>query len=66
MKEEYIFPENKWYLKIDDDNRDLVNNWRINIIKYSNTTCNYPYILWNGSGCAYGPPNWVFNNYRAI
>lgn len=48
MKEEYIFPENNWYLKIDDDNRDLVNNWRINIIKYSNTTCNYPYILWHG------------------
>ena len=30
MKEEYVFPHNNWYLKIDDDNRELVNNWRIN------------------------------------
>lgn len=44
------FPHNKWYLKIDDENREEVNNWRINIIKYSITPCTYPYINWNGAG----------------
>ena len=44
------FPKDNWYLKIDDENRELVNNWRINIIKYSTVPCAYPYIDWMGSG----------------
>lgn len=43
---EYVFPTDNWYLKIDDENRDLVNNWRINIIKCSTEPCQYTYINW--------------------
>jgi hypothetical protein len=50
MNKEYVFPENNWYLKIDDENRDLVNNWRINIIKCSTKPCQYTYINWRGEG----------------
>ena len=45
---EYVFPTDNWYLKIDDENRDLVNNWRINIIKCSTEPCQYTYINWSG------------------
>lgn len=48
------FPENNWYLEIDDENRELVNNWRINIIKYSNKPCYYNYINWDGGGLVWG------------
>lgn len=44
------FPYNNWYLKIDDENKEIVNNWRINIIKYSSEPCNYFYINWEGMG----------------
>jgi len=53
MKEE--FPIGTWYLKIDDENRDIVNNWRINIIKYSERPCKYKYISENGIGDDIGP-----------
>ena len=43
------FPE-KWYFKIDDENRDLVNDWRINIIKFADNICSYPYIVESGAG----------------
>lgn len=26
--EEYKFPENNWYIEIDDDNIKIVNNWK--------------------------------------
>ena len=42
---DYTFPENNWYLKIDDENKDIVNNWRINVIKRYNIDCNYYYIM---------------------
>ena len=45
---EYVFPTDNWYLKINDENRDLVNNWRINIIKCSTKPCQYTYINWRG------------------
>lgn len=41
----------KWHLQITDEHEDIINNWRINIIKYSRQTIgNYIYITNNGSG----------------
>lgn len=50
MKEEYIFPHNNWYLKFEECDRELVDNWRINIIKYSDKPCPSNYINYAGSG----------------
>ena len=47
---EYVFPTDNWYLKIDDENREIVNNWRINIIKYSTEPCQHSYINYQGRG----------------
>ena len=52
MKEEYVFPHNNWYLKFEECDRELVDNWRINIIKYSNKPCPSNYINYAGSGGA--------------
>lgn len=27
--EEYKFPENNWYIEITDDNKELLNSWKI-------------------------------------
>lgn len=29
MSDNYIFPENNWYIEITDDNRKVVNDWKI-------------------------------------
>lgn len=50
MKEEYVFPHNNWYLKFEECDRELVDNWRINIIKYSDKPCPSNYINYAGSG----------------
>lgn len=50
MKEEYVFPHNNWYLKFEECDRELVDNWRINIIKYSDKPCPSNYINYIGSG----------------
>lgn len=50
MKEEYVFPHNNWYLKFEECDRELVDNWRINIIKYSNKPCPSNYINCIGDG----------------
>lgn len=44
MKEEYVFPHNNWYLKFEECDRELIDNWRINIVKYSNKPCPSNYI----------------------
>lgn len=50
MKEkDFILPE-YWYLEITDDNRNIINHWRKNIIKYSDTDCQYKYINNFGRG----------------
>lgn len=49
MKEEYVFPHNNWYLKFEECDRELVDNWRINIIKYSNKPCPSNYINYVGA-----------------
>ena len=48
MKEEYVFPHNNWYLKFEECDRELVDNWRINIIKYSDKPCPGNYINYLG------------------
>lgn len=52
MKEEYVFPHNNWYLKFEECDRELVDNWRINIIKYSDKPCPSNYINCIGLGVA--------------
>lgn len=54
MKEEYVFPHNNWYLKFEECDRELVDNWRINIIKYSDKPCPSNYINYAGSGVSRG------------
>lgn len=54
MKEEYVFPHNNWYLKFEECDRELVDNWRINIIKYSDKPCPSNYINYAGSGAPGG------------
>ncbi len=49
MKEEYVFPHNNWYLKFTEEERPIVDNWRINIIKYSNKPCPGNFINYLGS-----------------
>jgi hypothetical protein len=49
------FPKS-WRLKLDDKNRDLVNDWRINV-KNKKGNCEYPYISPDGSGD-------IFDNFR--
>jgi hypothetical protein len=39
-----------WYCELTDESRDTLNNWRKNIIKYSDTNCPYKWITENGSG----------------
>ena len=39
MKEEYVFPHNNWYLEFTEEERPIVDNWKINIVKYSNNPC---------------------------
>lgn len=48
MKEEYVFPHNDWYLKFEECDRELIDNWRINIIKYSDKPCPGNYINYLG------------------
>ena len=51
MKEEYVFPENNWYIEITDQNIELINNWKIqqkwNKDIYKN---NYKYVYYDGVG----------------
>lgn len=56
MKKEYVFPYNNWYLKFDECDRELVDNWRINIVKYSNNPCPSNYINYKGHA---GPAGWL-------
>jgi len=59
MKEEYVFPTNDWYLNFEKCDRELVDNWRINIIKYSDKPCPGNYINYLGVGWL-APPGGVW------
>lgn len=48
MKEESTFPYNNWYLEFTEEQRPIVDNWRINIIKFSNNPCPSNIINWSG------------------
>jgi hypothetical protein len=48
MDKEYVFPKDNWYLKFEECDRELVDDWRINIIKYSDKPCPSNYINWGG------------------
>jgi hypothetical protein len=38
---EYVFPENNWYIEITDENREVLNNWKIKQ-NYSDSLYNNP------------------------
>lgn len=59
MKKEYVFPHNNWYLKFTEEERPIVDNWRINIIKYSNEPCPSNYINARAAGSAGGLVNLI-------
>lgn len=48
MKKEYVFPENNWYLEFTEEQRPIVDNWRINIIKFSSGPCSTQFINYQG------------------
>lgn len=49
LEEEFVLPE-KWCIEVTDENRDILNNYRINIKKYSITPITYKYMYNDGSG----------------
>ena len=49
LEEEFVLPE-KWCIEVTDENRDILNNYRINIKKYSITPITYKYMYKDGSG----------------
>jgi len=50
MDKEYVFPKDNWYLKFTEEERPIVDNWRINIIKFSHKPCLGNYINYRGMG----------------
>lgn len=55
------FPHENWYIEITDDNRKIVNDWKIKQ-KYSNNlfdNLHYKYVNWNGGPSA-GDWSWGF------
>jgi hypothetical protein len=62
MSEIYELPE-FWCLKVDEENRSLINNWRINIIKFEDFDIpeQFEYVEQNGGGNYH-----IDNNYIEI
>lgn len=50
MNTDFILP-NKWYIKITDDNREIVNNWKINQEYPSSLFNHLDYIVVSSDGC---------------
>jgi hypothetical protein len=52
--EEYVFPENNWYIKITDENKEVLNAWKIKQINYNTPIDSYKpsikYINYLGMG----------------
>jgi hypothetical protein len=44
------FPHNNWYLNFTEEERPIVDNWRINIIKFSKIPCSGNFINYRGAG----------------
>ena len=51
MKDEYIIPK-EWYLKVDDSNINIINNWRARLSSAPNDPLDekYKYISHSGWG----------------
>ncbi len=57
MKED--FPYGNWYIIIDDENREIINNWKIQQ-EYNDDLFEYPQYLavrWKGDGIDHIPGN---------
>lgn len=59
--EEYVFPENNWYIEITDENKEVLNAWKITK-EYSTPIDNYltkiNYINYMGSAGGGGQGGW--------
>lgn len=66
--EEFVLPE-EWYIKVTDENKSVINNWKINQ-KYNNNLYdyNYIYVQHDGAGQAGGwkEPGWeiTFDQFK--
>jgi len=60
MSEMYELPE-IWCLKVDEENRSLINNWIINIIKFEDFDIpeKYEYIEYTGGGSESNADNYI-------
>jgi hypothetical protein len=47
---EETFPHNNWYMQFTEEERPVVDNWRINIVKYANNPCPSNYINYFAAG----------------
>ena len=65
MKEESTFPYDNWYLEFTEEQRPVVDNWRINIIKYSDKPCPSNMINWLGQSSGWlGWPRWEWGGVK--
>ena len=59
--EEYVFP-NKWYIEITDENKEVLNAWKINLIDFNSSIDFYnppiKYINCWGAGIPGEWPSW--------
>lgn len=55
---EETFPYNNWCMKFTEEERPVVDNWRINIIKYATNPCPSNYINYLGLG-GWGMVGWL-------
>jgi len=39
--EEYVFPENNWQIEITDENKEVLNAWKIKQINYNTPIDSY-------------------------
>lgn len=55
------FPHDNWYLEFTEEQRPIVDNWRINIIKFSSTPCPTQFISYQGGSLGRRLAGWGFN-----
>ena len=48
------FPHDNWYLEFTEEQRPIVDNWRINIIKFSSEPCPTQFISYQGGALVGG------------
>jgi hypothetical protein len=60
--EEYVFPKNNWYIEITDENKEVLNDWRIKQ-NYSDSLYNnpqYKYVYFDGGAGGSRFEGWDF------